>query len=74
MVRAYCAVPFTEAFGDFAVDWKYLKTLFIAVAYTKLNKGNSGSLDIRYFISSKEMSAEEFGKLCRGHWGVESMY
>lgn len=74
MVRSYYVVPFTEAFGDFSVDWKDLESLCIAVTYNKHNKSNSGSLGIRYFISSKKLSAEEFGKLCRGHWGVESMH
>ncbi|WP_269447619.1 ISAs1 family transposase [Aliivibrio salmonicida] len=74
MVRSYYVVPFTEVFGDFSVDWKGLESLCIAVTYNKHNKSNSGSLGIRYFISSKKLSAEEFGKLCRGHWGVESMH
>lgn len=38
------------------------------------NGDDSGSVGIRYFISSKDMKAEEFGQLCRGHWGVESMH
>nr|WP_321282433.1 ISAs1 family transposase [uncultured Vibrio sp.] len=67
-------MPFTDKFGDFASKWKGLKSLCIATTYQQKNGEASGSLGVRYFISSKEMKAEEFGKLCRGHWGVESMH
>ncbi|EOU2465003.1 ISAs1 family transposase, partial [Vibrio navarrensis] len=74
VIRTYITVPFTQEFGDFAVDWKGLKTLCIAVTYQKSNSESSGSLGIRYFISSKELTPVSFGELCRGHWGVESMH
>lgn len=67
MLRSYIVIPFTEKFGDFAVKWKGLKSLFLAVTYQQKNGNNSGSVGIRYFISSKDMKAEEFGKLCRSH-------
>ena len=44
------------------------------MTYNKHNDSNASSLGIRCFISSKKLSAEEFGKLCRGHWGVESVH
>ena len=74
IIRSYITIPFDETYGDFAVNWKGLKTLCIAVTYQKKNKEKSGSLGIRYFISSKSLNAKEFGELCRGHWGVESMH
>ena len=74
MVRTYFTVPFSQEYGDFAVDWKELKTLCIAVTYQKDNRELSGSMGIRYFISSKELSPSGFGQLCRGHWGIESMH
>ncbi|MBE4575975.1 ISAs1 family transposase [Vibrio navarrensis] len=74
VIRTYITVPFTQEFGDFAVDWKGLKTLCIAVTYQKSSSESSGSLGIRYFISSKELTPVSFGELCRGHWGVESMH
>ncbi|WP_342609832.1 ISAs1 family transposase [Vibrio tritonius] len=74
MIRTYITVPFNETFGDFAVDWKELKTLCIAMTYQKKNGEAGGHLGIRYFISSKALSSEDFGALCRGHWGVESMH
>lgn len=74
ILRSYIVVPFTDKFGDFASKWKDLKSLCIATTYQQENGAPSGSLGVRYFISSKEMKAEEFGKLCRGHWGVESMH
>ncbi len=72
--RTYIAIPFDESYGDFAVDWKELETLCIAITYQKRHKDKAGHLGVRYFISSKKLSAEEFGKLCRGHWHVESMH
>ncbi|MEH0690926.1 ISAs1 family transposase, partial [Vibrio cholerae] len=72
--RMYTVVPFTEAFGDFAVDWKGLKSLCIAVTHKKEGDDVAGSLGIRYFISSKALTPEEFGQLCRGHWEIESMH
>lgn len=74
VLRSYIVIPFTEAFGDFSAKWKGLKSLCIATTYQRKNGEPSGSLGVRYFISSKKMKAEEFGKLCRGHWGVESMH
>ncbi|MDE1311754.1 ISAs1 family transposase [Vibrio aestuarianus] len=74
MVRTYITVPFEQKYGDFAVDWKELKTLCIAVTYQKDNHELSGSMGMRYFISSKELTPSGFGQLCRGHWGVESMH
>ncbi|WP_375320587.1 ISAs1 family transposase [Aliivibrio logei] len=73
-LRSYIVVPFTDKYGDFASKWKGLKSLCIATTYQQKNGEPSGSLGVRYFISSKEMKAEEFGQLCRGHWGVESMH
>ncbi|HDY8179560.1 TPA: ISAs1 family transposase [Vibrio vulnificus] len=74
MIRTYITVPFTQEFGDFAVDWEGLKTLFIAVAYQQSNSETSGNIGIRFFISSKELTPVSFGELCRGHWGVDSMH
>ncbi|CAG8999038.1 MAG: hypothetical protein CENE_01002 [Candidatus Celerinatantimonas neptuna] len=69
MIRTYITVPFSEQFGDFVMDWKELKTLCITMTYQKKNGEASGSLGIRYFISSKELSSERFEELCRRHWG-----
>ncbi|MGR5000241.1 ISAs1 family transposase [Vibrio celticus] len=74
VLRSYVVVPFSDKFGDFAVKWKGLKSLCIAVTYQQRDGDSAGSVGIRYFISSKDMKAEEFSKLCRGHWGVESMH
>jgi predicted transposase YbfD/YdcC len=34
--------------------------------------GDKTSVSVRYFISDKDISAEEFGKDIRGHWGIEN--
>ena len=74
ILRNYIVIPFTEMYGDFAIHWAGLKSLCIAITYQQRGSDSAGSVGIRYFISSKEMSAQDFGKLCRGHWGVESMH
>lgn len=74
ILRTYITVPFSQEYGDFAVDWKALKTLCIAVTYQQDNREPAGTMGIRYFISSKALTPSGFGELCRGHWGVESMH
>lgn len=54
-------MPFTEEFGDFAVDWSELKSLFIAMTYKQEGDKIADTLGIRYFISSKALTLEEFG-------------
>lgn len=37
-------------------------------------KGKKLDLEYRYYISSKELTAEQAASAVRGHWGIESMY
>lgn len=40
----------------------------------RLEKGKSVDLEYRYYISSKELSAEQAAMAVREHWGIESMH
>ncbi|MBY7834412.1 hypothetical protein KW463_16350 [Vibrio fluvialis] len=44
------------------------------MSYQKKNAAMAGSIGVSYFISSKGLTPEEFGRLCRGYWEVESMH
>jgi predicted transposase YbfD/YdcC len=50
--------------------WKGLKRIGIAVGETM--RGDKGCDDVRYYILSKRLSAQNFGAAVRGHWGIEN--
>jgi predicted transposase YbfD/YdcC len=51
-------------------DWKDL-TSIIECRATRM-EGDKTTVAVRYFISNKDIPAEEFGKDIRGHWGREN--
>ena len=53
-------------------SWPKLTTLGMAVHYRVDNQGKQ-SLESRYYICSKTLSAEHFASAVRNHWGIESM-
>ena len=53
-------------------QWKGLRTIGMAINY--INDGEKESVHYRYYISSAELTQEQFGKAVRGHWGIESMH
>ena len=52
-------------------SWPKLTTLGMAVHYRVDNQGNQ-SLESRYYICSKTLSAEQFANAVRNHWGIEN--
>lgn len=50
--------------------WPGLKSV-IAVESCRFNK-NSVAREVRFFISSLNVSAKEFGQIIRSHWGIEN--
>ena len=50
--------------------WKNLKTIGVVV-YTSVVKGEQ-KIDIRYFISSLPLDIQQFSKVVRKHWGIET--
>ncbi|MDR2070364.1 MAG: ISAs1 family transposase [Treponema sp.] len=51
-------------------DWKDLAT--VIEVRGRRTAGDETSVTERYFISNKDIPAEEFGKDIRGHWGIEN--
>ncbi|EGQ9171312.1 ISAs1 family transposase, partial [Vibrio cholerae] len=62
----------TKLEGDFS-RWKGLKSI-VMVENFRLEKGKSVSLEYRYYISSKALSAEQASMAVREHWAIESMH
>lgn len=58
--------------SDFSL-WKGLKSIVLVESFS-LEKGKSISLECRYYISSKALSAEQAAMAVREHWAIESMH
>ena len=53
-----------------AKRWKGLVQIGMAVSQTA--RGGKPSDAVRYYITSKRLTAKRFGPLVRGHWGIEN--
>jgi len=51
-------------------DWKDLKSICCVRSTREIN--GVKSVELRYYISSREANAEALGKGIRGHWGIEN--
>lgn len=58
--------------GDFS-RWAKLKSI-VMVENFRFEKGKKLDLEYRYYISSKELTAEQAANAVREHWGIESMH
>ncbi|WP_415837757.1 ISAs1 family transposase, partial [Shewanella denitrificans] len=58
--------------GDFT-HWEALKSIVMVESFRAV-KGKTASLEYRYYISSKVLSAEQALSATREHWGIESMH
>lgn len=58
--------------GDFS-RWKGLKSV-VMIENMRYQKGKVLEIDYRYYISSKELTAEQAASAVREHWGIESMH
>jgi predicted transposase YbfD/YdcC len=58
--------------GDFSA-WDGLKSLVMVENY-RAQKGKAPEVERRYYISSRELTAEQAGQAIRAHWGIESMH
>jgi len=67
--RSYTVLPVPEAFRG-RVDWKDLNVIGMC-ASERTVKGKT-SVEVRYFIGSRKASARVYGKVLRGHWGIEN--
>lgn len=61
--------------GDLEYDWPELKTMGIVASF-RVDKdiATEKTFSVRYYISSKNLSAETLLNSTRAHWGVEVMH
>ena len=51
--------------------WKNIKTIGRAISFHQ-KKGKPPHIEYRYYISSANLTKEQFAQAVRGHWGIES--
>jgi predicted transposase YbfD/YdcC len=68
-LRSYyvCSVP-----DDLPDRGRWTKLMAIGMVISDTLRGGKASLEIRYYILSKMMSARRFAATVRGHWGIEN--
>ncbi len=69
-VRTYAIVPAPESI-DPEGQWQDLKAIGIATSERIDGRGHH-SLESRYYILSRVLTAEGFAEAVRGHWGIEN--
>jgi predicted transposase YbfD/YdcC len=67
--RTYYVCDVPEDLPD-ASRWKGLKQIGLAISDTVRN--GKPCDDVRYYISSRKLSARSFGVAVRSHWGIEN--
>ena len=67
--RSYMVIHDVEGIRDRKL-WKNLTTVGMCVSERTVNAQTS--IEVRYFIGSRRMSARTYGKVLRGHWGIEN--
>jgi predicted transposase YbfD/YdcC len=68
--RTYAIMP-KPASVDPEGQWRDLSAVGIATA-ERVNAQGRESVEIRYYILSRLLSAQEFAAAVRGHWGIEN--
>ena len=51
--------------------WEQLRSIGVAISY-RVEKMEKIILEQRYYISSKELTRDEFARAVRGHWAIEN--
>jgi predicted transposase YbfD/YdcC len=67
--RTYTAIHNVAGIRDHQ-QWKKLKT--VGMCYSQRTVAGKTSEEVRYFISSRRMSARQCGKVLRDHWDIEN--
>ena len=67
--RTYYVCDVPDDLPD-ASRWAGLKRIGVAISDT--TRGGKPCDDVRYYITSKRLSARGFGAAVRGHWGIEN--
>lgn len=61
--------------GDLAYEWPELKCMGIMVNVRQTSEhAQESEMSVRYYISSKKLTAEELHNATKNHWLVESMH
>lgn len=72
-----CALVTNELsfLGDLEHEWPNLKSVGIMVNIRQLGlHATEEDMSVRFYISSKKLSAKELHDATRSHWGIESMH
>ncbi|HMB08705.1 MAG TPA: ISAs1 family transposase [Isosphaeraceae bacterium] len=69
-MRTYATFPATEAV-DPEGQWQDLNAVGVTFSERTDCRGRS-SLEARYYILSRALTAKEFAEAVRGHWGIEN--
>ena len=70
--RSYVVAPVSDEMSQAFKGWKGLDSIGRTIAMVECD--GKETVETRYNILSKEMSAALFGKAVRSHWGIESMH
>jgi predicted transposase YbfD/YdcC len=70
--RSYYLTKVPREFAP-AKDWPWVKAIGYAVRITRHGDGTESD-EVRYYLSSRDLSGKRFGEGVRGHWGIESMH
>lgn len=73
-VRTVLATSRLDSFdAELRARWRGLKSLVVAeTETTELSTGKKRKRERRYYLSSLETDAEDFGQLIRRHWSIEN--
>lgn len=69
--REYHVLP-AGALAEQFPEWKALKSIGVAISY-RIENMKKLSMEYRYYISSAELTPEQFSSAVRGHWAIESV-
>jgi predicted transposase YbfD/YdcC len=67
--RTYTVIHNVEGIRDRA-QWAKLTT--VGMVFSEVTVNGETTTEVRYFIGSRRMSARKYGKVWRGHWGIEN--
>jgi predicted transposase YbfD/YdcC len=70
--RSYYLTKVPRDFAP-AKDWPWVKAIGDSVRVTRHADGTESD-EVRYYLSSRDLSGKRFGEAVRGHWGIESMH
>ena len=68
--REYHVLP-AGALAEQFPEWKALKSIGVAISY-RIENMKKFSMEYRYYISSAELTPEQFSSAVRGHWAIEN--